>query len=474
MNLIQSFQRYVLLVFCLLIVSVTYTAYVTISNIVEEQSRLQQQAASPMFTLVSEEILRPLKTVETLARANYFHPLLDKDTLDQKQIIETLAQLQEAFKLEFFIASEKSRVQFFSNGQSLELVENEVAWYFEALANPKTYIADLGQVGDVQLYFDVKIYNEKDELLGIVGANKSLEGFLEKFKHFKSLYGYDFLILNENDNIILTSFPHLQTVDEYIPQLTDVEGFEELEQQYRNTGSLNGISLTQGDAHYLLSEVRIQQLDWRVVMLLPLEARQAELTKTFLINSIAAALFIIVAFVGVFWLVNYFRKNLEKSLEKDSLTGIANRQGIEQKFSALKNRGLSISVILIDVDHFKSINDNYGHLVGDVALKRVASILGSELRADDIVGRWGGEEFLILVPTQDSNVAKSIAERTRLKLEQQTIEIDDISLSITASFGVSNADKAHDLKTLVSIADQALYQAKSLGRNRVEFVRLPE
>lgn len=160
---------------------------------------------------------------------------------------------------------------------------------------------------------------------------------------------------------------------------------------------------------------------------------------------------------------------MEQIALTDALTGIANRRQLEQ----LLRREILIaeryhhpfSVILFDIDHFKQVNDTFGHEAGDTVLKGVADLVNTNLRAIDVLGRWGGEEFLTLTPDTTVQQALQLAERLR-----QRIEGVDIAPAgkITASFGVATYQSKESPPDLVRRADQALYKAKEGGRNRVE------
>jgi two-component system, cell cycle response regulator len=157
----------------------------------------------------------------------------------------------------------------------------------------------------------------------------------------------------------------------------------------------------------------------------------------------------------------------------DSLTGLLNRRAFTEKFQeAQKRNAMPFSVLVLDVDHFKKINDSRGHDVGDVVLKRIASLLRSAARRRDIVGRWGGEEFVIALPGSPEVGARIAAERIRRTLADEPVETTlGEALLVTASIGVATAQsKSDSLEELIQRADKALYNAKARGRNRVETI----
>jgi polar amino acid transport system substrate-binding protein len=120
--------------------------------------------------------------------------------------------------------------------------------------------------------------------------------------------------------------------------------------------------------------------------------------------------------------------------------------------------------MIIDIDHFKRINDSYGHVVGDEILKRLAQLLTAHVRENDVVGRWGGEEFMILCPETDAEGARALAEHLRQRISQTDFSLG--TMKVTASFGVTDYRDDEMLEETIKRADLALYQAKHDGRNR--------
>ncbi len=167
-------------------------------------------------------------------------------------------------------------------------------------------------------------------------------------------------------------------------------------------------------------------------------------------------------------MVNY-EKKLEELSQKDHLTGVFNRRAIEDILTSEIERahryGRPLSVVFMDLDNFKQVNDKYGHDVGDLVLKNIAEVVQKELRNTDVFGRWGGEEFLIVMPETGVKGAVKLAERIRRAVENSSFGQPE---RITASFGVAQLEDEDTLEALVKRADEALYRAKREGKNRVE------
>ncbi|MBF0376696.1 MAG: diguanylate cyclase [Desulfamplus sp.] len=164
-------------------------------------------------------------------------------------------------------------------------------------------------------------------------------------------------------------------------------------------------------------------------------------------------------------------RELELLAITDRLTGICNRLKLDEVFEYERVRSeryrLNFSVILIDIDHFKRVNDTHGHQVGDAVLVEIAHILMEYLRKSDVPGRWGGEEFLVICPETNGDSACLIAEKLRVTIASFNFSVVD---KVTASFGVTAYQNEDDVKTMMARADAALYRAKEMGRDRVEYI----
>ncbi len=155
----------------------------------------------------------------------------------------------------------------------------------------------------------------------------------------------------------------------------------------------------------------------------------------------------------------------------DTLTGIGNRRygemSLHAKMHDYDNFNVSFAVLFIDIDHFKNINDTFGHEAGDSALAMTSKTIANLLRRMDSVIRWGGEEFLVIVPNIDANAMNEIAERIRIFVERSFIMIGDTTLSATVSIGATMARPDDTVESIIRRADELMYASKRSGRNRV-------
>ncbi|MEE4244519.1 MAG: GGDEF domain-containing protein [Kangiellaceae bacterium] len=157
--------------------------------------------------------------------------------------------------------------------------------------------------------------------------------------------------------------------------------------------------------------------------------------------------------------------------QRDALTQLANRTSFDMtiatEISRAQRHGSSLCMLVVDIDHFKKVNDTHGHLAGDQVIKHIASLLTKSLRTEDFVFRFGGEEFVILLSETDLPNARLTAERIRMSIENTPVTVNEQQIAITCSIGVSKCQQGENSNTLFQRADHALYHAKGNGRNQV-------
>lgn len=164
-------------------------------------------------------------------------------------------------------------------------------------------------------------------------------------------------------------------------------------------------------------------------------------------------------------------ENLRKEVFLDGLTQVGNRKflaiKLEYRFQEMVLYNIPFGVLFLDIDYFKKINDTYGHLIGDRVLFMVAKTLSNLIRGMDVIARWGGEEFVVIVTNVDREKLAKVAERIRIFIEKSWLTVNEENLNVTVSIGGTLARKDDTIQSLIKRADQLMYQSKESGRNRV-------
>lgn len=166
-----------------------------------------------------------------------------------------------------------------------------------------------------------------------------------------------------------------------------------------------------------------------------------------------------------------YHETIYKMTIVDGLTGVNNKrflmESLEREIPRARRHQRPLSVVMFDIDHFKNINDTYGHLAGDYVLKELAQLVKSRLRPDDILGRYGGEEFTVILPETNASGGVHIAEELRQLIGGHHFAFEQEKIQVTVSLGVAQLQESNDVTDLLKAADERLYAAKRDGRNRV-------
>ncbi|NQZ11130.1 MAG: GGDEF domain-containing protein [Algicola sp.] len=476
-KIIQSFQRSIILTFFCGIIVVVLVSYYTISGVVNEQGKRQQESIIPFFSLISQQILKPLYISQTMANDQLLLDLVEEPDVSVEKLIQYLALIEQKLGFMTFIALENQRYQVHSNGRHFPLLEKDVQWYFAIKDQPAEQFAMIGKDGDPHLYVDLRLRNKQGEFVGFIGIGIRLTDFVDLFEQYKQHFGYDFVFANEKGAVMLSSDQNLMSRSDSleVTNVSDYPWYKVYQQQIATGENVIGSAVVNVDNEdVLISNMRLAEFDWDLYVLSPLTTHQSEIRYLF-IRNVILLLLVLVILVGIITVVlHYFDNALIKNSETDHLTGLPNRFYAQWSFDEMTKNYQSIAVILSDIDLFKKVNDQYGHDFGDQVIKLVSAKLNTDLRDQDVVARWGGEEFVILLPGAPLVKAQLIANRIRESIAEHVMEHDGQTVHVTTSLGLTVSKGKQALTELVNEADQALYVAKNNGRNRVEIYKPTE
>lgn len=467
MNAFRTLHRSILLLFAVVVIAIVTLVHFSISKIVAEQSRAQQQSLSPAIALIVEQLLKPLHTSEALGKSRELVSLMETDEINEQNVFQALHRMEDEFGMYFFIASEKSRIQYNSDGTKLALVEGDVNWYFKYKDAPVDTIADIGKWEDTHFYIDIKIYNDAGEFLGFFGVGKSLKSFINVFDTYKQQYGYDFLFVDANGDIMLSSDATLMASYSDFTNLSELPWFSNLPEDAQSKHNLNNRLVTIQQKQYLIAEVKLNQFNWTVYLLTPLDERQTEISQAFIFSVVTLLVVVFSLFLLIYNLLYYFRRDMQPELVVRNANRLPDRTNLEPLYNDLLEKYKSISVILVDIDNFATINDTYGRNAGDDVLDKIAAFLTTSSRENDVVGRWSSEEFVLLMPETGPHEAFDFAQNLRHGVATMAPLSAHPQMQITCSFGVSFTASNRAMNEVTAHAEDALYQARRDGCNLV-------
>jgi len=466
-NTFRTLHRSILVLFAVVVIAIVTLVHFSISKIVAEQSRAQQQSLSPAISLIVEQLLKPLHISEALGHSTELVDLMDGETIDQEAVFKTLDRLENEFGLSFFIASEADRKQYNSDGSIINLIEGEVSWYFKYKDYPIDAVADIGKWEDTHFYIDIKIHDEDGRFLGFFGVGKSLRSFIEVFDTYKQEYGYDFLFVDGEGDIMLSSDPNLIASYSDFTNLSELPWYASLPLTIQNEQALNNKLVTIDQNDYLIAEVKLNQFGWTVFLLSPLEGRQAEISQAFIFSVVTLLVVVFSLFLLIYNLLYYFRKDMQPDLVVRHTNRLPEKENLQLIYKTLLAEHKSLSVMLISIDEFSDIVDAHGRNAGDDLLDKVVAYLAEHLREQDVLGRWSSAGFIILLPHTGPHVTFDMAQNLRHGIATLPPLQELPELLITASIGISYTASPRAMHEVTAHAEDALYQAKRDGSNLV-------
>ena len=424
-------------------------------------------AADAIQSQITIDILPHIITAQMMANDLFIKQWLRGDETNTESLNKYLQQIKKQnHAFTSFVVSSKS--QYFYNSEGDKVFEDEsdpnASWYFSFINNSDNYELNSSYNTDnnktATVFINHKVF-AKDQFIGVVGVGIALDAIEQAILDYKNSFDSDIYFIGPEQNIIIQS----QKGKLAAALLTKIPEFNNATSN--NTQELVNFEYNQKDIDYLLTLKYIPQLKWWLLISQSDTSRLLQIRQVLYANTLIGLVTISGTLVLVFWVVSSFHKRLEKLATTDKLTGLGNRQTFEysiNKALALQNRTKeSFSLILLDIDKFKNINDQYGHLKGDEVLKAVADILNDSVRQSDYVGRWGGEEFVILAKKCPIDQAIKLANKIRSQIAALTL----LEQPVTVSIGVSESSLTDTVESLLHETDKALYQAKKSGRNCV-------
>lgn len=418
-----------------------------------------------VYSNIQRDLLKPQLVSSMMANDTFVHEWAENGELDVQSMSRYLQKIRQEYSLfSAFFVSEKSQRYFYSGGVLKVVSANMKAdeWYFQF--KEKEAISeinidpDMSNKNKLAIFINVKVLDQTQQLMGITGVALSIHNITEKLQNYYFQYGKQVYFLTESGEVILSSY-HRNNSDKKLTQ-SALQGFIS-EMKHGKDGQF---SYQIDDDDYLLQTRYIEELDLILCVEVKLNEINTPLIRELIIKLLVSFLLLSLILWLILKTINSYQKKLESIAWKDALTGLLNRHSFVERYQQEHNRHqrsqYEMAIVMIDIDLFKEVNDKFGHLIGDQVLKDSAVSLKKSLRPSDVIARWGGEEFIVLLPDTTLDQALLSTERMR-----KLIEAHQDLKGITISIGLSMFCAKQNMDWNIGIADRHLYQAKKQGRN---------
>jgi diguanylate cyclase (GGDEF)-like protein len=454
---------------------VLIAAFLTISvlNYRTTKDALHEEIVSSSLPMLRENIYSELQKdfVPSLHRAS----LMANDSFlknwalageeDSSEIILHLSEIREKYDyFSTFFVSELTGNYYYYDGilKTISTEDEHDVWYYRFVESGREYVLDVdtNQAADDRLtiFVNYRVDGSDGRLLGVTGVGIRMENFSDYLRERQEKYDREIYLVDRNGVVQAHTDVreiHGQSVQERpgigsIAEAILSAGADTVDASYRQDGST-----------ILVTSRYMPELDWYLIVEQDegksLSSLRGSFYRTVALGLLASGFVIAVSIL----IINYFQKKLEQLTVTDELTKTANRRGFQSHVARVISRferyATPASLLIVDVDHFKQINDRKGHLAGDKALNTVVSTIQENVRPEDFVARWGGDDFALLLEAPGAE-AEPVARRIREVL---------FGRGISVSMGLSELRAGDTADDLVHRADSALYRAKESGRNAV-------
>ena len=433
-----------------------------------------------VYSEIQKDLVRPVLISSMMARDTFLRDWVLGGESDTGQIARYLKEVkvQHGAMASFFV-SEATRNYYTTDGilKDVQADEPRDVWYFRVREMREPYEInvdrDLANRDTLTIFINYRVFDYLKRFIGVTGVGLTVDTVNRLIDDYQHRYGRTVFLADATGKITLSGKNRVDANGTAHPShssIHDIDGLRAQANAILKAGSGSFEYLDGGQRNFV--NVRyLPELKWYLFVIKPESRALGSIQKTLYINLLLCFVITAVVLLIVHLTINRYQRRLETMATTDSLTGLANRHALnlllDQQTRAIARHDRPLSAILIDIDHFKEINDRHGHLAGDEVLQKMAATLGASLRASDIACRWGGEEFLLILAETDQAAATRVACTLRDRVEATRHTIDGQSIAVTISAGVATYRADESRESFLARADALLFAAKDAGRNRV-------
>ncbi|MGF6695156.1 diguanylate cyclase (GGDEF)-like protein [Metapseudomonas resinovorans] len=430
-----------------------------------------------VYSEIQKDLVRPILISSMMSRDTFVRDWVMQGEKDIEPMTRYLREIQEHYgAFTSFFISERTFTYYQTKGvlKKVNPKEPRDIWYFRVRDMKESYEinvdVDMANQDQLTIFINYKVFDYDGKFLGATGVGLTVDAVIKLIDEYQRRYDRSVYFVDTTGRIVLTGADGGPQGARVGQSLAEVPGLEGLQAKLRRPQTGKFEYHEHGRDHYL--NVRyIPELDWYLFVDKHEGGLLASLRNTLYLNLLICLLVTAVVLVLVIRLMRRYQHSIAALATTDSLTGLPNRRGFEllagQALQEARRDRKPLVALMLDLDHFKMLNDTYGHQAGDEVLLGFAQNLRDSLRQSDIICRWGGEEFIILLKDTGNSTAHQLAEKVRSEVAAKRYPFKGVNLQVTTSIGLAQMHPDDSLDSLIGRADRGLYRAKQSGRNCV-------
>jgi diguanylate cyclase (GGDEF)-like protein len=429
-----------------------------------------------IYSEIQKDVLRPVFISSLMAHDTFLRDWMLAGEHDTSRIARYLAEVKAKYgTVSSFLVSARTGRYYYAEGLLKTVSEREPrdAWFYRVRAMAAPYEInvdpDMANRDAMTIFINYRVHDYQGQFMGATGVGLTLDTMSRLLESYEERFHRRVYFVDAAGRTVLAG----RSLRGRRASIRDTEGIGQIADRILEPDlKPTRFEYEQDGATVLVNARYIPELNWYLLVEQSEAEALAPARRVLAVNLAISAVVTVLVLATALVAINRYQRRLEKVAATDPLTGLFNRQAFDLIFRvALKEAERSrepLAAILFDIDHFKQINDSRGHLAGDRVIRAVAELARASLRQADVVARWGGEEFLVLLKDCPVECARTVAEKLRAAVAAHDFGPAGGPLRLTVSLGVAQWAPGDSADALFNRADEALYRAKAGGRNRVE------
>lgn len=433
-----------------------------------------------IYSEIQKDLIQPILISSVMASDTFVRNWVLAGEVEPGRMTQYLAEIKKRYNaFTSFFVSEKTRVYYHADGILKSVREDEPrdVWYFRVRQMTAPYEInvdpDLANQDAMTIFINYRVFDYSGNFIGATGIGLTVNAVRTLIDEYQQRFGRvvyfvdpagKVMLVGSGNGVAEANVGSRGTLGRFLPQWSRQET-RSFEYEYQGRSRLLNVRF-------------IPELDWYLLVEKDADGDLAGIRNALYLNIVICAVITGLVLLATWLTINRFQRRLEAMATTDHLTGLKSRHAydilIDQAIRDSHRLAQPLTVVMLDIDHFKSINDSFGHIAGDRILSGVANAMRASLRSSDIICRWGGEEFLVALRNCDLVDAERIAETIRQTVANADFTFEGQPIPTTVSLGVAKLRPGESVEDLIGRADSALYQAKQAGRNCVRVSELAE
>jgi len=430
-----------------------------------------------IYSEIQKDLIRPTQIASMMSRDTFLRDWALAGEQNPEPVTRYLREIQDHYgTFTAFFISEKTRTYYQAKGVLKQVQEDQPrdAWYFRVRSMDEPYEIsvdpDMANADRLTFFINFKVFDYQERFIGVAGVGLTVDAVVKLVDDYQRRYDRNIFFTDRNGHLVLTGVEGGPMGARRGQSLSEVPGLEKLLEVLPQPKS-GDYRYDEHQRSHFLNVRYIPELEWFLFVDKHEEGALAGIRHSLYLNLLICLLVTAVVLTLVSLVIRRYQQRIAALATTDSLTNLPNRRGfelhVEQALQEAQRDSSPLCAVMLDLDNFKQINDRHGHLAGDEVLRSFAERLRAALRQSDILCRWGGEEFILLLKNTDRHAAHELAEKLRQHCADQRYPMGGEALQVTVSLGLSQWQPGEALHDLLGRTDRALYRAKQAGRDRV-------